>query len=121
VIKFGDLFEEPGSTHAGAHAPGLRYSARCAALSGQDIEICGWIAVAHDGTQTVMLVSRPGDCPDCSSVPVPAIVLPGFRVKNKERSAVVLRGRLSYGLAFREGKASWLRLERARVSTGLWV
>jgi hypothetical protein len=34
---------------------------------------------------------------------------------------VVLRGRLSYGLAFREGKASWLRLERARVSTGLWV
>jgi hypothetical protein len=114
VIKFGDLFDGPGNE-------GLLYSARCAALSGQDVEICGWLAVAHDGTDTVMLVGKPGDCPDCASVPVPAIVLPGFRAGRKAGCAVVLRGRLSYGLAFREGKASWLRLERARVSTGLWV
>ena len=105
-LKFSDLFEELG------------YSARCAELSGNDVEIAGFVVESHDGS-VQMLVSQPGGCPDCSPVPVPAITLPAFRLENA-KGPVMLRGVLSYGfLVDAQGNASLLRLEKARVATGL--
>jgi len=46
-----------------------------------------------------------------------SVILPGFRLPKHAIGAITLRGRLSYGLALRDGIASHLRLERARVST----
>ena len=111
LLKFTDLFEGLGTDR-------LRYAPRCEALSGEEVEIRGWLTQAHDGSRTVMLVYREGECPDCSPAPVPAIVLPGFKLPKQARGAVTLRGRLSYGFAVRSGIASHLRLERARISTG---
>jgi hypothetical protein len=110
-LKFTDLFEGLGTD-------ALRYASRCEALSGEEVEIRGWLSQAHDGSRTVMLVNREGDCPDCSAAPVAAIILPGFKLPKHARGAVTLRGRLSYGFAILGGIASYLRLERARISTG---
>ena len=110
VLKFSDLFE-------GLDSDGLKYSPRCDSLSGEEVEIRGWLSQAHDGSRTVMLVSRQGECPDCSPSPVAAVILPGFRPPKRASGAVTLRGRLSYGFAIQNGIASYLRLERARVST----
>ena len=105
-LKFSDLFE------------GLGYSARCAELSGTEVEIAGFVAESHDGS-VQMLVSQPGGCPDCSPVPVPAITLPAFRLENA-KGPVMLRGVLSYKfLVDAQGNASLLRLEKARLATGL--
>ena len=70
------------------------------------------------GATEVALVNQQGDCPDCSPSPVAAVILPGFHPPKRATGAVTLRGRLSYGFAIRNGIASYLRLERARVSTG---
>ena len=102
-LKFSELFE------------GLSYSARCEALQGREVEIFGYVADSHDGS-TQLLVAEPGGCPHCSQVP--AITLPDFRIDTG--GAVTLRGTVSYG--FKQdaaGNASFLRLERARVATGL--
>jgi len=110
VLKFTDLFDGLGTD-------GLKFAPRCEALSGEEVEIRGWLSEAHDGSHTLMLVYRQGDCPDCSPAPVAAVILPGFKPPKHASGAVTLRGRLSYGLAVRNGIASYLRLERARVST----
>jgi hypothetical protein len=111
LLKFSELFEGLGTE-------ALKYSPRCDSLSGEEVEIRGWLSQAHDGSRTVMLVNRQGDCPDCSPSPVAAVILPGFRPPKHASGAVTLRGRLSYGFAIQNGIASYLRLERARVSTG---
>jgi hypothetical protein len=111
LLKFSELFEGLGTE-------ALKYSPRCDSLSGEEVEIRGWLSQAHDGSRTVMLVNRQGDCPDCSPSPVAAVILPGFRPPKHVSGAVTLRGRLSYGFAIQNGIASYLRLERARVSTG---
>ena len=101
-LKFSDLFEELG------------YSPRCAALAGTEIEIAGYVVETHNG-EAQMLVAEPGGCPHCS--PVPAISLPSFRIKS---GAVTLRGVLSYGFFVDAGgNGSFLRLEKARLATGL--
>jgi hypothetical protein len=101
-LKFSELFEDLG------------YSARCEALSGTEVEIAGYVVDTHDG-RAQMLVAEPGGCPHCSSVP--AIALPLFKIKP---GAVTLRGMLSYGFFIdAHGSASFLRLEAARVVTGL--
>ena len=110
VVKFTDLFEGLGTE-------ALKYTPRCEALSGEEIEIRGWLSQAHDGSRAVMLVNHPGDWSDCSPAPVAAVILPGFKLPKHATGAVSLRGRLSYGFAVRDGIASYLRLERARVST----
>ena len=101
-LKFSELFEGQG------------YSARCAELSGAEVELAGYVVDTHDG-RAQMLVAEPGGCPHCSAVP--AIALPGFKIKP---GAVTLRGVLSYGF-FTDpaGNASFLRLEKARLVTGL--
>lgn len=110
LLKFSELFEGLGTAN-------LAYGAACARHSGEEVELRGWLAQAHDGSRTVMLVSRPGDCPDCSGTPVAAVVLPGFKLPRHAAGAVTLRGRLAFGLSIQNGIASHLRLERARVST----
>jgi hypothetical protein len=105
-LKWSELFEEFG------------YRARCAELSGSEVEIAGFVVDNHDGSLQ-MLVPEPGGCPDCSPVPVAAITLPAFQLKNA-KGPVMLRGVLSYGfLVDAEGRASFLRLGKARVATGL--
>jgi len=105
-LKWSELFEDLG------------YSARCAELSGREVEISGFVAESHDGSLQ-MLVAEPGGCPDCSPVPIPAIALPAFRLENA-RGPVMLRGVLSYGFQIdAQNRASFLRLEKARVATGL--
>jgi hypothetical protein len=111
LLKFSDLFDGVGTA-------ALKYSSRCDSLSGEEVEMRGWLSQAHDGSGTLMLVSRQGDCPDCSAAPVAAVVLPGFKLPKHASGAVTLRGRLAYGFAIQKGIASCLRLERARVSTG---
>ena len=111
LLKFCDLFEGLGTGD-------LRFAGKCIDYSGKEVEIRGWLSQAHDGSRTVMLVSRQGECPDCSPAPVAAVILPGFRSPKHGAGAVTLRGRLSYGFAIHNGIASYLRLERARVSTG---
>ena len=101
-LKLSDLFE------------GLSYSARCGELSGSTVEITGYVVDTHDGSAQ-MLVAEPGGCPHCS--PVPAVSLPGSKLCT---GAVTLRGVLSYGFFMDStGNASFLRLEQARVATGL--
>ena len=101
-LKLSDLFE------------GLSYSARCGELSGTTVEITGYVVDTHDG-HAQMLVAEPGGCPHCS--PVPAVALPGSKLAT---GAVTLRGVLSYGFSADEsGNASFLRLEKARLATGL--
>ena len=101
-LKLSELFE------------GLEYSPRCEQLSGSTVEIAGYVVDTHDG-RAQMLVAEPGGCPHCS--PVPAISLPGFTIAN---GSVTLRGVLSYGfLIDGDGNGSFLRLEKARVATGL--
>ena len=93
---------------------GLEYSARCRELSGRTVEIAGYVVDTHDG-RAQMLVAEPGGCPHCS--PVPAICLAGPRIAN---GAVTLSGVLSYGFSIDgEGNGSMLRLEDARVVSGL--
>jgi hypothetical protein len=101
-LKLSELFE------------GLEYSPRCGELSGSTVEIAGYVVDTHDGAAQ-MLVAEPGGCPHCS--PVPAIALPSFKIKP---GAVTLRGVLSYGfLIDGDGNGSFLRLEKARLVTGL--
>jgi hypothetical protein len=103
-LKWSELFE--------ASPEGPRYAPACERWHGKDVELRGWLSPAHDGSRDILLVERPGECPDCS--PVAAVALPGF---TKGDGAVTLRGRLSYGFAVDAGgKASFLRLEDARVA-----
>ena len=102
-LKFSELFDD------------LAYSARCEALQGQEVEIPGYVADSHDGS-VQLLVAEPGGCPHCSQVP--AIALPNFRIETA--GAVRLRGTISYGFKQdAQGNASMLRLENARIATGL--
>ena len=111
-LKFSDLFDGAGTQE-------LRYSERCKALSGQEVELSGYLSQDHPESGRVMLVEAPGVCPDCSPAPVACLALPGFSVRSTA-GAVRLRGRLSYGYASdSQGNASFLRLEAARVSTGI--
>jgi hypothetical protein len=101
-LKLSELFE------------GLEYSPRCEQLSGSTVEIAGYVVDTHDGCAQ-MLVAEPGGCPHCS--PVPALFLPGSRIAT---GAATLRGVLSYGFVIDgDGNGSFLRLEKARVATGV--
>ena len=105
-LKWSELFD------------GWRFSARCQQLSGRTVEIAGFVVDSHDGCAR-LLVAEPGGCPDCSPEPVAAVMLPDFCMKT-DGSAITLRGRLSYGFVVDgQGKASFLRLEGARIATGL--
>jgi len=116
-LKFSDLFD-------GLRSAGLRYSERCKALSGREVELKGYLSRAHPESGQTLLVAEPGVCPDCSPIPVACLYLPGFSAPTggttAGATAVRLRGKLSFGLERdAEGTVSYLRLEQARISTGI--
>lgn len=114
-VGFDDLF-------TGRGGDALAFSARAATLSGGEVEIRGFLVPLHAEPGRFALVDTPGACPDCAPAPVAAVHLPDFRARAGLTLAqpVRLRGRLSYGFAIAaDGYASFLRLEDARVATGL--
>lgn len=114
-LTFRDLFDHIGSQR-------ITFSKRAEALSGQEVELRGYLVAMHSDERQITLASEAGVCPDCAEKPVAYVHLPGFSPGTGLFSpqAVRLKGRLSYGYAVApEGYATFLRLENASVATGL--
>ncbi len=114
-ISFRDLFEHIGTQR-------MTFSKRAQDLSGQEVELRGYLVAMHADARQITLAGEAGICPDCADKPVAYVHLPGFSPGGDLFSpqAVRLKGRLSYGFAVvPEGYASFLRLENASVATGL--
>jgi hypothetical protein len=100
----------------------MTFSRRAEGLSGQEVELRGYLVAMHADPKQITLAGEAGICPDCADKPVAYVHLPGFSPGGDLFSpqAVRLKGRLSFGFAVApEGYASFLRLERASVATGL--
>lgn len=114
AVEFEQLFEGLGSFE-------MRYNPRAAALSGQAVEIEGVLAPVHLDADRFLLTDRPGQCADCSPVPVPAIFLPDLYVPKGNRPGetwVRVRGILRFGFEVRaDGYASFIRIEDATIVT----
>ncbi len=105
-ISFHDLFN-----HIGTMACDFGRGAET--LSGQTVEIEGYLAPVHGEHRRFLLVPHPGDCPDCAPTPTPALFLPDFTGEAGE-GRLALRGTVQYGFAVDEtGTASFLRLTGA--------
>jgi hypothetical protein len=114
-ISFRDLFDHIGTQR-------MTFSRRAEGLSGQEVELRGYLVAMHADPKQITLAGEAGICPDCADKPVAYVHLPGFSPGGDLFSpqAVRLKGRLSFGFAVApEGYASFLRLERASVATGL--
>jgi hypothetical protein len=115
TISFRDLFDHIGTER-------MTFSKRAEALSGEAVELRGYLAAMHSDDRQITLAGEAGVCPDCADKPVAYLHLPGFSPGKDLFSpqAVRLKGRLSYGFAIAvEGYATFLRLENASVATGL--
>jgi hypothetical protein len=114
-ISFRDLFDHIGTGR-------MTFSKRAESLSGQEVELRGYLVAMHSDERQITLAGEAGVCPDCAEKPVPYVHLPGFSPGAGLFSpqAVRLKGTLSYGFAVAvEGYATFLRLENASVATGL--
>ena len=114
-ISFRDLFDHIGTER-------MTFSKRSEALSGEQVELRGYLVAMHSDERQITLAGEPGVCPDCAEKPIAYVHLPGFSPGAGLFSpqAVRLKGRLSYGFAVApEGYATFLRLESAGVATGL--
>lgn len=114
-ISLRDLFDHIGTQR-------MTFSKRAEDLSGQEVELRGYLVAMHADPKQIALAGEAGICPDCADKPVAYVHLPGFSPGGDLFSpqAVRLKGRLSYGFAVAaEGYASFLRLENASVATGL--
>lgn len=114
-ISFRDLFDHIGTGR-------MTFSKRAEDLSGQEVELRGYLVAMHADPKQITLAGEAGICPDCADKPVAYVHLPGFSPGGDLFSpqAVRLKGRLSFGFAVTpEGYASFLRLEHASVATGL--
>ena len=114
-ISFRDLFDHVGTGR-------MTFSKRAEDLSGQEVELRGYLVAMHADPRQITLAGEAGICPDCADKPVAYVHLPGFSPGGDLFSpqAVRLKGRLSFGFAVApEGYASFLRLEHASVATGL--
>ena len=114
-ITFRDLFDHVGTER-------MKFSQRAEDLSGQEVELRGYLVAMHSDPRQITLAGEAGVCPDCAEKPVPYVHLPGYSPGDRLFSpqAVRLKGRLSYGFAVApEGYATFLRLENASVATGL--
>ena len=102
-IGFADLFDHIGTMEC-------RFSPRAEALAGRTVEIEGYLAPVHGEHRRFLLVANPGECPDCSPTPAPAVFLPDFEGETVAEP-LILRGTVSYGFAVDEtGTGSFLRL-----------
>ncbi len=106
AIGFADLFDNIGTLEC-------RFSPRAETMSGETVEIEGFLAPVHGEHRRFLLVANPGECPDCAPTPTPAIFLPDVAGEpGSERVAV--RGTISYGFEVdSDGTASFLRLTGA--------
>ena len=114
-ISFRDLFDHIGTQR-------MTFSMRAESLSGQEVELRGYLVAMHADPRQITLAGSPGICPDCADLPVAFVHLPDFAPGAGlfSAQAVRLKGRLSYGFKVApEGYASFLRLENASVATGL--
>ena len=114
-VTFKDLFDHIGTQR-------MTFSKRAEQLSGEEVELRGYLVAMHADPRQVTLAGMAGVCPDCAESPVAYVHLPGFNPGTGLFSpqAVRLKGRLSYGFAIAaEGYATFLRLENASVATGL--
>ena len=114
-ISFRDLFDHIGTQR-------MTFSKRAEALSGQEVELRGYLVAMHSDPRQITLAGAAGVCPDCAEDPVAYVHLPGFcpGAGLFSSQAVRLKGKLSYGFAVApEGYATFLRLENASVATGL--
>ena len=114
TVGFRDLFDYIGTAR-------MTFSQRAEALSGQELELQGYLVAMHSDPRQIVLAGQAGVCPDCADDPVPYVHLLGFNAGSGLFSpqAVRLKGRLSYGFAVApDGYATFLRLEGARVATG---
>jgi hypothetical protein len=114
-ISLRDLFDHIGTSR-------MTFSKRAETLSGQEVELQGYLVAMHSDPRQVVLAGLAGVCPDCADDPVAYLHLPGFNAGAGlfSAQAVRLKGRLSYGFAVApEGYATFLRLEDASVATGL--
>ena len=115
LITFRDLFDHIGDKR-------MKFSKRAETLSGEEVEMRGYLAAMHNDPRQIVLAGEAGVCPDCADAPVPCVHLPGFVPGGGlfSAQAVRLNGRLAFGFAIvAEGYASFLRLEGASVATGL--
>ena len=115
TISFRDLFDHIGTER-------MTFSKRAEALSGEEVELRGYLVAMHSDSRQVTLAGTPGVCPDCADRPVAYVHLPGYDAGERlfSAQAVRLKGKLSYGFAIvAEGYATFLRLENASVATGL--
>ncbi len=108
-IGFADLFQDIGT-------PECRYSKQAEVLSGEPVEIEGFLAPVHGEHRRFLLVANPGECPDCAPTPTPALFLPDVTGEpTTERVAV--RGTIRYGFEVDgDGTASFLRLTGAEFT-----
>ena len=114
TISFRDLFDHIGTDR-------MTFGKRAEVLSGQEVELRGYLVAMHSDERQIVLAGQAGVCPDCAENPVAYVHLPGFSPGGGLFSpqAVRLKGRLSYGFAVAaEGYATFLRLENATVATG---
>jgi len=115
TISLRELFDHIGTQR-------MTFSKRAEALSGEEVEMRGYLVAMHSDARQITLAGEAGVCPDCAETPVPFVHLPGFGPGANlfSSQAVRLKGRLSYGFAVAaEGYATFLRLENATVATGL--
>jgi len=115
TISFRDLFDHIGTGR-------MTFSKRVEDLSGQEVELRGYLVAMHSDARQITLAGEAGVCPDCADKPVAYVHLPGYDPGTAlfGAQAVRLKGRLSYGFAVApEGYATFLRLENASVATGL--
>ena len=115
TISLRELFDHIGTQR-------MTFSKRAEVLSGEEVEMRGYLVAMHSDARQITLAGEAGVCPDCAEKPVPYVHLPGFSPGGNLFSpqAVRLKGRLSYGFAVAaEGFATFLRLENASVATGL--
>ena len=109
-IGFADLFDGIGTQGCG-------FSPRAGELSGQTVEIEGYLVRPHGGHAQHLLIATAGACPDCSMTPEPTILLcdvaqPSATLGADGRVRAV--GRLEYGFEIApSGDASFLRLRGA--------
>jgi len=115
TISFRDLFDHIGTGR-------MMFSKRAEDLSGEEVELRGYLVAMHSDERQITLAVEAGVCPDCAEKPVAYVHLPGYNPGSGlfGPQAVRLKGRLSYGFAVApEGYATFLRLENASVATGL--
>ena len=112
LICFKDLFDHIGDAR-------MKFSKRAEALSGQEVELRGYLAAMHANPKQIVIAGEAGVCPDCAESPVPFVDLPGYVPGGNlfGAQAIRLKGRLVFGFAIvPEGYASFLRLEGASIA-----